>query len=97
MTSTFMTAIEAEGASLLAGAEAAWTEAKNDLLSLEQTVLDDVKNAITSVIGSIESGATVEQIETMVLNLLQAEVVTLLKSLSSGALQVLIVFAKNAL
>lgn len=97
MTNAFIAALETEGQTLISAAETAWTSAKDDLASLEQTALADVKNAITTVFGGLAGGETVEEIETAVLNLLQAEVVTLLKSFSSGALQALIVFAKAAL
>lgn len=97
MTNTFITAIENEGHSIITAGEAAWTEAKAELEALEQTVLTDVKNAIATVIQKAEDGTTIEDLETMVLNLLQAEVVTVLKGLSSGLLQTLIAFAKSAL
>lgn len=97
IVNTFLTDIETEGNNLLVAGENAWNTAKAELETLGEAVLTDVKEAISSVIASAEAGATIEQMETMVLNLLQAEVTTILKSFTSGALQVLIVFAKSAL
>lgn len=97
MGNSFIEDIRSEGQVLILAAETAWQEAKADLSSLEHSVLLDLQTAISTVISNAERGATVEELETMVLNLLQAEVVTILKGLTSGALQVLIVFAKSAL
>lgn len=97
MTNTFLQDIEAEGASLISAAQVAWNDARTELEALEQQVLQDVKTAISTVVREAEAGASIEQMETAVLNLLQAEATTIIKGLTSGALQVLIVFAKAAL
>jgi hypothetical protein len=97
MTNAFITALETEGQTLISAAETAWSSAKADLASLEATVLSDISSAIQTVFGGLSGGESIEDIETAVLNLLEGEVTTLLKSFSSGALQALIVFAKAAL
>jgi hypothetical protein len=97
MTNTFIEAIEAEGQTLIVAGESAWAEAKSELETLGQEVLSVLSGAITYAINGAQSGDTIEQIETMVLNLLEQEAAALVKSLSSGLLQTLIAFAKSAL
>ena len=93
MTNSFITALETEGQTLLTAGETAWASAKAELSALASGALTSLGNAITTAINDAEDGATIEEIETAVLNIVEAELATLLKGFSSGALQALIVFA----
>jgi len=76
--------------------EAAWTQTKAELSTLPTEVLTVLKNAINTAINDLESGATIEEIETAVLNLLSEAAPSIISALSSGALQVIIAAAKTA-
>lgn len=81
---------------IIAVGDAAWTQTKTELQTLETTVLADIKVAIDAAIKKLESGASIEDIETEVLGALENSVPALIGALSSGAMQVLIAMAKTA-
>ena len=91
--SNFISTIEGD---IVAVGEAAWAQTKAELLTLEQEVLGIIKADITAVLGKLESGSTLEDIETELLNLWSANKPQIISALSSGALQVLIAVGKLA-
>lgn len=90
---TFIQTIEGD---IVAVGEAAWAQTKAELLTIEAVILADIKADIQAVVGTIASGASLEQIETELLNLWSAEKPQIISALSSGAIQVLISVAKLA-
>ena len=92
--STFISTVEGD---IIAVGEAAWTQTKAELQSLESTVLADIKADIQAVIAQLEgSEATLEDIETELLNLWQQQKPQIISALTSGAIQILIAAAKAA-
>lgn len=85
---------------IIAVGEAAWSQLKSELLTLEQAAVSEIKSDIVAVVGKLEAGSTIEQLETELLNLWSAEKPQILQqvvaALSSGAIQVLIAMAKAA-
>jgi hypothetical protein len=93
MTNTFIQTVEGD---VIAIGEAAWTQAKTQLLALGETALADLKTALSTALNAAEAGDSVEDIETAVLNLLSGDSLTLVQALTSGALQLLIAAGKAA-
>lgn len=93
MTNIFVQTVEGD---VIAIGEAAWTQAKTQLAGLGEAVLADLKAALQTALNDVEDGASLEDIETAVLNLLSAESSTLVRTLTSGVLQLLISAARSA-
>lgn len=81
---------------IVAVAEAAWAQTKAELLTLETSVLGEIKADIKALVDVISNGATVEEIETALLNDWSAAKPSIISALSSGAIQILITAAKTA-
>lgn len=97
MTNTFLDEIKSEGETLVTAGESAWAQAKAELAKLTAEIEADLVSAINTAVADAESGKSVEDIETDVLNILAGESANLVKALASGVLQILIVFARSAL
>lgn len=91
---TIISSVEGD---IIAVGEAAWAQTKAELAVLADEVLSTIKADIETVLSKVESGSTVEMIETELLNLWGADKDQIISALSSGALQVLIAMAKTAL
>ena len=89
----FISTIEGD---IVAVGEAAWTQTKAELLTLEAEVIAIIKADIQQVLASVQSGATMEQLETELLNLWSANRPQIISALSSGAIQVLLSVGKLA-
>ena len=90
---TFVQRVEGD---IVAVAEAAWTQIKAELQSLEQEVLDVIKADIKALVTSLEAGGglSIEEMETALLNQWSASKPQIISALTSGAIQVLITAAK---
>jgi hypothetical protein len=95
--SNFISVVEGD---IIAMAEAAWSQTKAELLTLEAAILADIKADINAVLTTLAAGVnskTVEEIETELLNLWESQKPQIIQALSSGAIQILITMAKTAL
>lgn len=88
---SFIQTIEGD---IVAVGKAAWAQTEAELLTLEHEVLAIVKADIAAVVGKLEAGATLEELETELLNLWSANRPQIISALSSGAIQVLISVSK---
>lgn len=89
---TFIQTAEGDVISALKGAA---TQAETQLLGLAETALADLKAALNTALADAEAGASIETIETAVLNLLSADSLPLIQSLASGTIQFLITAGKT--